>query len=373
MMRLLLTFIILFSCQAHAQVNYMDLANLLINNGSLGRGLEALKKVKFEGEKAESKYLTIYGRYFEKSQNPQMALMNYTKAIQLDADNLQAYLNKSQVLLSQEKYSEVIKLLSAKKELQTKLSYFLAMSISYQSSKDFEKAWEVLHVGINTFPKNTLLQKQKWMLLVELNLYQESLDFLISDMTRFNGQDYLGFINEYANRNQIDVSQKLATYAEQLFPENIKIKKAIVANFVRKKQFLMASNYLDKYIYHINNDDLLDLAVRINQKLKRFKRAEFLANFFQSENLRVESKVSELLAREDYEQLIQMERKVVPLKLKNKDDVLYAIAYGHYSVGNYKKAIRRLDELTGDKIIKKSMALKATVLECIGDQFACSL
>ena len=377
---LLLTLLLtasLFGADAKKEqdIDYVALATLLIKDAHYTRANEALTHVDTKAKDFDfGHYYTLKGIVELKLSNYKESNTNFYKAIESGQKEKSLYIYIAQNSFKLKEYKKTIEALgNAPKLLHDKANLMALKAESYYRLKEYNKALLVLNKLLELHPHYYKAYRQRFAYFVSLQLYQSALSDakVYLAHAKVNEQVTLSFINALREAKEIKKATLLAEAAHLRYPKNTRII------------LLLANLYIDKDMLQ-SAADLFDEASDIDYKYTKdaaemFRRAkDFTQALYKNSQLldtkeKYKQKVAIYLEFGEYEKLVATQSALERNGLLKEQNLLYALAYSYYKIGDFKSAEKYLKKITRSDLFTKSIELRKNMAKCQSNYWECSL
>lgn len=345
-----------------AQVDYLELAKLMYKNNNIIKAASSLSKVKVE-EVDPEEYYRLLGLIELKSQRFQKAkeaFLNVEKQSGFKKD-IYLYLAQAEFGLGNNQNAlDVLK--KGQGIVESFPKFYLLLTNIYQKNKDYQNAWENLHLGLSKFKDNKTLKKQKWLLLVDLNLFQESFKWLIDNKKSWKQLEYLQFAGEYRNRKQFTQALSTGEIGRLLYPDDNEISMELARVYIQQGKLYAAASLIDQVA--LRDYSFADKASEVWRQTGNNWRARYWTTFIQDKELMLKQKLTLAISDQDFEKVIHLTPLLERSELSQSEDIQYALAYAHLMNGKFNKVNHFLKDITRSDLLKKSLVLRKTLESC---------
>ena len=377
---LLLTLLVtlsLFGADAKKEqdIDYVALATLLIKDAHYARANKALTHVNIESKALDlAQYYTLKGIVELKLSNYKESNTNFYKAIESGQKEKSLYIYIAQNSFKLKEYKKTIEALNNAPALLHKKPNLMALKAeSYYRLKEYNEALLALNKLLEVYPNYYKAYRQRFAYFVSLKLYQSALSDakIYLEHTKANEQVTLSFINALREAKEIKKATLLAEAAHLRYPKNTTII------------LLLANLYIDKEMLH-SAAELFNEASQIDYKYTKdaaemFRRAkEFTQALYKNSQIldtkeKYKQKVAIYLEFAEYEKIVATQSALKRNGLLKEQNLLYALAYSYYKIGDFKSAEKYLKKITRSDLFTKSLELRKNMAKCQNNHWECSL
>ncbi len=356
-------------------IDYVALASILIKDGHYSRANEALSHIDVNSKETDlMQYYTLEGIVKMKLSLYKESNEEFYKAIKNGQKEKSIYLYIAQNYFKLKRYSKVIEALDKVSNLVNKKPTLMALKAeSYYRLKKYKDALSELSQLLKLHPKYYDAYRQRFVYFMSLKLYQSALDDanVYLKHAKANEKVTVSFIYALREAKELKKAILLAEDAHITYPKNATIT------------VLLANLYIDKGMLK-SAADLFNDASMIDYKYTKdaaemYRRAkDFVAAFYKnSQILDPKEKYKQIIAIYlefgEYEKIAATKDALERNGLLKEQNILYALAYSYYKIGEYNKAEKYLKKITRSDLYKKSIELRKNMAKCKNNHWECSL
>jgi len=356
-------------------IDYVALATLLIKDAHYTRANEALSHVNTQAKDFDfAHYYTLKGIVALKLAHYEESNKYFYKSIESGQKEKSIYVYIAQNSFKLQEYTKTIKALEhAPALLKSKPNLMALKAESFYRLKEYNEALMTLKKLLELHPKYYKAYRQRFAYFIALKLYQSALSDakVYLAHAKENEQVTISFINALREAKETKKAILLAEAAHLKYPKNTTII------------LLLANLYIDKGMLQ-SAADLFDEASDIDYKYTKdaaemFRRAkDFTQALYKNSQLldtkeKYKQKVAIYLEFGEYEQLVATEEALKRNGLLKEQNLLYALAYSYYKIGDFKKAEKYLKKITRSDLFANSIELRKNMAKCQTNHWECSL
>jgi len=383
MKKLLLLLLLLFlntalyagDAKKEEDIDYVALASILIRDGHYSRANEALSHIDVKSEDADlMQYYTLEGIVKMKLSLYKESNDAFYKAIKNGQIEKSIYLYIAQNYFTLKEYDKVITALDAVDALVKQKSTLMALKAeAYYRLQKYNDALSELSELLKLHPKYYDAYRQRFVYFMSLNLYQSALEDanVYLKHAKANEKVTLSFIYALREAKELKKATLLAEDAHLQYPKNATIT------------VLLANLYIDKDMLKCAAD-LFNDASMIEYKYTKdaaemYRRAkDFVASLYKNSQIlnpkeKYKQKIAIYLEFGAYEKVAATKDALQRNGLLAEQNILYALAYSYYKIGEYNKAEKYLKQITRSDLYKKSIELRKNMAKCQNNHWECSL
>lgn len=358
---MILIFMILIT-SIRAQVDYFELAKLMYRNNNILKAQENLSRVK--SEEVDSKdFYRLSGLIDLKLQRFNEAITAFEKVESLKKFNKDIYLYHAQAAYGLKNNQLTLDLLKkGNLFIQELPKFYLLSNLVNFDMGNLEQSWSYLQIGLNKFPENMTLKKQKWLMLLNLKLYQESFVWLVDNKSLWKQLDFLQFAGEYRNRQLLRQALATGEMARLLFPRDTDISMELVKAYIQNKKIFAAADLLDQ-IASLDHS-YAGKASELWRQSGNIQRASYWSTYIYDKDELLKQKLSLAISAKDFEKVSHLSPLIERSKLIQSEDIQYALAYASLMNNELVKANNFMKGIAREDLIKKVLVLRTTLESC---------
>lgn len=332
--------------------------------------INATKTKVFEAPKTytKEKYLFTVASSDEKKE----------KAPEFDAEaKRQAKIEQLYIYLTQEyykfkDYKNTVESLENAGELgKNRPELYTLRAECYYKQKLHEEAFSALSVGIEKFPEDSTLLKQKFYYFADLKLYQSAIStaYLYMKKVGPSPHEYSAIAQMLIGANEIDSAIKLLEEARLKFPKDADLGILLGHMYLKKDMKHATAHLFDESFYY--DKKYLKDAVEINRRAENNQRALYLnaQNIDKIEKLK--QKIAIYLNAGEFRKIIGLEKALKRYKMLDDDNLRYALAYSYYMSDDYKNAEEQLKHITDSELFSKATVIRKNIEKCTNNPMEC--
>ncbi len=378
--RLLLLLVLLLAPAATLQaqddaeeVNYLELAALMVRDGNLERAMLALDQVDLEAEDLDLlRYYTLRGTTHLRRNEYEPAIDAFESAIASGQAPSVVYVYLAQAYFSVQRYRDVITALDqAGAELERIASLYHMRAQSYWLLDEPAMALAVLDQATEVFPEDPGFQRRKVFFLMDLGLYQEAAVQGAEYLSRSEGklEDYVALGNAMRASGQLDEAARLLELAKLRFPTDTSVKKVLANTYMDRDELNAAADLV--FEAALFDPALVSEAAELYRRAGRPERALMLNQQIQNQEVKLKQRLALYLETQQFAQAAAMDMDLRRLGLLNDEDIRYALAYAYFKTGDFAAAELQLQRLTRPDLFRKAAELRSAMQDCAEDIWQC--
>lgn len=354
-------------------IDYLELASLMLKDGNLDRAEIALSQVDLEQEELDVQRFYIISALLQirKNNNEQaISLINKAKSLAPVEAVMDIYL--AQAAYATEKYQLVIEALHSAGPTVAKIpSIYHMRAQSYWKLKNHDMGIAVLDQASQIFADDKSFPRRKIFYYLELGYNKQAAELGQAYLEKFSGEldDYLAIGNALrASGDQLAALQFLED-ARLKFPNNEGISKSLAAVYIQQENYYSAAKIIHDASYH--NSELIKEAAELYRRAGSEYMALSLNSLIDDQTEKLKQRMALLLQLENFEQAAAMENNIKRINLDSDENIKYALAYALFKIGNYSRSENYLSQITDTEIFKKAIELRKIMQDCAQDSWRC--
>ncbi len=364
------------------EVDFIELASVLVQDGHYDRAEEALLNVDLEqdDEVDRGKFYAVYGLVHLNRSEAALAKTNFYKAIDegfVDETTGKTpdviYIYLAQVHYSLEEYREAIDAIQKAGEAAARLSStYIMRAHSHWLLNERDQTWSVLESASDRFPGNYSFTRRKVFYLIELALYQEAAELgkAYLDASEGTAEDYVAIGNALRSAGQFDEALRFLERGGLKFPGNLDLAKVKAHTYLGRGDSLAAAEIF--YQASLDDPNLISEAAELYRRAGKLYRALSLNTEIQKQDIKLKQRLAILLELEDYSSIITMEDAMNRAGLlEAEEDLRYALAYAFFKMNQYDDAIRHIALLKRPDLFRKGVELRKAMDDCQAEPWRC--
>ena len=355
-------------------VDYVELAALLMRDGEAGRAAEALARVDLAAEGVDLvKYHTVRGLIALETQQLDTAAEAFDAAVAAGQTEPMIHLYRAQAYFGLERYAEAVAALdSAGEQVDGISGAWMLRAHAYWMQNQRQQALDTLSQAGDRFPGNTGFQRRQVFYLVEAGLYAEAADLGRDYLSRGTpkAEDYAAIGTALRRSKSFEEALRFLETARLQFPEDGSIARALAQTWLENGNPLAAAEVMAAQAER--EPVLLVEAAELFRRAGHTGRALNLNARVDDGERKLKQRVGLLLAARKYAEVTGMEGALRRAGLYADEDLRYALAYAWYRSGDFDAVERHLQALTRPELFRKATELRRLMQECADTPWACA-
>lgn len=369
------------------EVNYLDLAALMLRDGNLDRALGALDQIDLEAEQQTNaeldeddeerfdfgRYWALRGTTHQRRNEMELARDAFNKAIEAGRTDASIFLSIAQISFSLQDYQAALDAVNrAGREVERIASVYHLKAQANWLLERHSNAIAVLDQASKIFPEDNSFQRRKVFFLIELGLYQEAavLGEQYLAATAGSADDYIAIGNALRQSGQIDDALRFLEAAQIKYPQNVTIKKVLAHTYIDQGSLHVAADVINEAA--IIDPALLPEAAELYRRAGQIYRALSLNSEVIDQQAKLKQRLAIFIELSRFEQAGAMENDLRRLGLLDNEDVRYALAFALFKSGEFDRAEQHLSLLTRTDLFRKAIEVRRAMQECEGNVWKCT-
>ena len=355
------------------EVNYLDLAALMLRDGNLDRAVIALDQVPLDDENVDLlRYYTLRGMAHLRRNEPEAAAQVLELAVATGGAESIVYIYLAQVYFQLERYRDVLTTLDlAGPELERIASIYHMRAQCHWLLGKSALALATLDAAGELFPLESAFLRRKVFFLIELGLYREAAEQgrIYLQQSEGKREDYVALGNAMRAGGEEEEAASLLERARLMFPGDADVNKVLAHAYLDMGQMNTAAELV--YEAALLDPTLIGEAAELYRRAGRPYKALMLNGQISDQKTKFRQRLALLLELQRYEQAASMDGDLKRVGLLEDEDVRYALAYAVFKVGDFDEAETHLQKLTRPDLFRKAAELRRTIQDCSEDPWKC--
>ncbi len=356
------------------EVDFIELAALLMRDGESTRAAEALARVDLSVEGLDlAKYHTVRGLIALEQQQLETAADAFDAAVGAGQAEPMIHLYRAQAYFGLERYPQAIAALDEAGEAVAGISgaWMLRAHALWMQGKR-QAAFDTLSDAGNRFPGNLGFQRRQVFYLVEAGLYAQAADLGRDYLNRGEpkADDYAAIGTALRRSRSFDEALRFLEAARLKFPDNGAIARALAQTWLESGKPLAAADVMAAQAER--EPELLVEAAELYRRAGQTARALNLNARVEDGARKLKQRVGLLIAARKYAEVTALEGGLRRAGLWDDEDLRYALAYAWYRLGQFENVERHLQVLIRPELFRKATELRRLMQECADTPWACA-
>ncbi len=356
-------------------VDYVVLATLLMKDGYYNRANQALKHVDTTQEDLDkAQFFTLKGLIQLKLHEYQASNTSFLLAIKNGQQEKSVYLYIAQNHFKLKQYAQAIKALESANQLVNAKPKLMALKAEcFYRLHDYNSALVTLKEVNLLHPKYYDAYKQRFSYYISLELYQSALDdaniYLQNADT--NEKVTISFISALRKAKETHKAMILAEEAHLKYNKNVIITILLANLYIDVNMIESAATLFDEA--SLQDSKYIKDSSEMFRRAKDFVQAIYKNSQILDTKEKYKQKVAIYLEFSQYERVIATESALIRNDLLKDENLVYALAFSYYKVGEFDQSEKYLKKITQNNLFSKSIELRKNMDKCKNNHWECSL
>lgn len=355
------------------EINFLDLAALMLRDGNLDRAVVALDQVPLDDEDVDLKrYYTLRGMAHLRRNEPELAVAALESAIATGTAESIVYVYLAQVYFQLDRFRDVLLTLDeAGPGLEKIAAVYHMRAQCHWMLKEQGLALATLDLAGQLFPQETGFLRRKVFFLIELDLYREAAEQGRVYLQRSEGkrEDYVALGNALRAGGELAEAILLLEQARLMYPGDADVNKVLAHAYLDQGKINTAAALI--YEASLLEPALTGEASELYRRAGRPHRALMLNGQISDQQVKFRQRLALLLELQRFEQAAAMENDLRRTGLIDDEDIRYALAYAVFKVGDFDAVELHLQKLTRADLFRKAAELRRAMQDCSEDTWQC--
>jgi len=362
-------------------IDYLNLAALLISDGNFDRAEMMLVNVEKPNEEGEvmsidyAQYHLLKGLLAFKRGDYEDAEAQYELSIEQGQEDKLIHIYLAQTHYALNEFELALNDIENSEEVgQAMASVFSLKAQCHWKIKQYDSAWVALDQGVMKFLSDTRFERQKIYYLIEKGLYQTAITLAKAFLA--NNENSESMVKEYISlgralreSGQVKLAVEVLEKAKLLFPTSVPVATELAHVYMKQDQILTASDIFAQA--YILEPKLAADTAELYRQAGRLYRALNINSEIPDQKTKMKQRLAILVELSDFESVAAMDDALERLGLYENQDILYAHAYSLYRTGAFNQSRSQLSGLTRPDLFRKATELRSAMEKCEGATWQC--
>lgn len=356
-------------------VDYVVLATLLMKDGYYNRANQALKNVDITQEDLDkAQFFTLKGLIQLKLHEYQASNTSFLLAIKNGQKEKSVYLYIAQNHFKLKQYARAIEALENANELVNEKPKLMALKAEcFYRLHDYNNALITLKEVNLLHPEYYDAYKQRFAYYISLELYQSALDDanIYLENADTNEKVTISFISALRKAKETHKATVLAEEAHLKYDKNVIITILLANLYIDINMIESAATLFDEA--SLQDNKYIKDSSEMFRRAKDFVQAIYKNSQILDTKEKYKQKVAIYLEFSQYERVIATESALIRNDLLKDENLVYALAFSYYKVGEFDQSEKYLKKITQNNLFTKSIELRKNMDKCKNNHWECSL
>ena len=351
------------------EVNYLELASLMLKDNNVARAETALSQVDLEQEGLDiQRFHVINGLLQVRKGENQAAIDAFLAAKKLGAVDsvINVYLAQSAFALQQ--YQLTIDSLDHAGQAIVRIpSVYHMRAQAHWLLKEHEMALAVMDQASLIFSDDAAFPRRKIFYLIELGLNSTAAELGIEYLEKYQADatDYVGIGHALRSSGNLILALRFLQRAKLRFPNDPDVAKTLAATYVANQSYHAAAQIVHELA--LLDNALLSEAAELYRRAGQKHMALMLNGLVENQADKLKQRLGLLIELENYEQAVEMQQDIKRVRIDADENIQYAMAYALFKVGEYDQAESYLSRITDSQLFQKAVEIRKIMADC-GEQ-----
>ncbi len=355
------------------EVDYLELASLMMRDGNLDRAEVALAQVELEADGVDvQRFHVISGMLAGRLNRHEAARDSLLKAIELGEVEPVIHVHLAQTAYTLEDYRLALESLDRAGEAVARIpSGYHMRAQSHWFLTDYTAAIAVLDQASSVFEDDASFDRRKLFYFVELGLYSDAAEIgkVYLAENDASAEDFIAIGNALRASGQYQFALEFLQEARIRYPQNEQVAKALALVYINTGHYHSAAAIVHEAA--LLNPVLLSEAAELYRRAGQHYMALSLNSQVSDQQDKLKQRLALLLETGDYDQAASMEVSLKRNRLDQLDDIRYALAYAYFKTGQFSQSEQYLAGISDTVLFKKSLELRKAIEDCTVDSWRC--
>ncbi len=354
-------------------VNYLELASLMLKDNNIERAESALSQVDVNVADFDlQRFHIITGLLQVRKGENQAAIDAFVAAKKLGEVDSVINVYLAQSAFATEQYQLTLSALDdAGTTIQKIPSVYHMRGQAHWLLKQHEMALAVMNQASLIFPEDASFPRRKIFYLIELGLNstaaEQGLEYL--EKHQADATDYVAIGNALRASGNLILAIRFLERAQLKFVNNQEITKALAATYISNQSYHTAAQLVHKLA--LTDNSLLSEAAELYRRAGQRNMALTMNSLVENQEQKLKQRLGLLIELENYEQAANMENDIKRVRIDSDENILYAMAFALFKVGDYDKAESYLSRITDTQLFQKAVEVRKIMADCADETWRC--
>ncbi len=355
------------------EVNYLELASLMLKDNNVERAEFALSQIDLNEEGLDvQRFHVINGLLQVRKGENQAAIDAFTAAKKLGPVDsvINVYLAQSAFALEQ--YQLTIDSLDSAGDAVVRIpSVYHMRGQSHWLMNEHEMALAVMDQASLIFNDDASFPRRKIFYLIELGLNSTAADLGVEYLEKYkaDASDYVGIGNALRSSGNLILALRFLERAKLKFPGNPDVAKTLAATYIADQSYHAAAQIIHELA--LKDNSLVSEAAELYRRAGQKHMALMLNGLIENQEQKLKQRLGLLIELENFEQAAQMQQDIKRVRIDSDENIQYAMAYALFKVGEYDLAESYLARITDSQLFQKAVEIRKIMADCGTETWRC--
>lgn len=355
------------------EVNYLELASLMLKDNNLERAAIALSAVDLDAEGVDLKrYHVLNGLLQVRKGENQAAIDAFVAAKALGEVDSVINVYLAQSAFATEQYQMAIEALNSAGDAVARIpSVYHMRGQSHWLLKEHDMAIAVMDQASLIFPEDAAFPRRKIFYLIELGLNSTAAELGLEYLEKYqaDADDYVGIGNALRASGNLILALRFLERAKLKFPNHPDVAKALAATYISNQSFHAAAGLVHQLA--LTDKTLLSEAAELYRRSGQRHLALTVNSLVDDQPQKLKQRLGLLIELGNFEQAANMEQDILRNRIDDDENIQYALAYALFKVGDYDKAESYLSRITDAQLFQKAVEVRKIMADCAAEVWRC--
>jgi len=356
-----------------ADVDYLELASLMLKDNNLERAETALSQVNREREGFDlQRFHVVSGLLQVRKGENQAAIDAFQAAKKLGEVDAVINVYLAQSAFALEQYALVIESLNSAGERVARIpSVYHMRGQAHWLLKQHDMAIAVMDQASLIFPADASFQRRKIFYLIELGLNSTAAELgqAYLEQHQADAADYVAIGNALRVSGNLILALRFLERAKLIFPHDADVTKSLAATYISNQSYHAAANLVHQLA--LSDPALLSEAAELYRRAGQRHLALTLNSQVEDQKQKLKQRLGLLIELQNYEQAASMEQDIKRVRIDDDENIQYALAYALFKVGDYEQAESYLSRITDTQLFQKAVEVRKIMADCADEPWRC--
>ena len=360
---------------AKDDVNYLDLATLLIRDKNYDRASAILSQVNPAKEKKKNlaRLYTLRGLVRLHQSLYKQSADDFALAIKSGQEDPIIHVYLGQAYYYAREYDKSLKAFKKAPEKTNAIpGTYIMRSEAYSNLERNEEAWDVLTQGLKRHPNYIEIVRRKANFAIKLGLFQvgTALSEIYLEQGEGSYQDYLAVGNALYRSSNNREALSFLEIARLRYPLQPEVSVELARVYKSEELYRTAAGLLEQAALRGRQELFSESAELFRQTGELYQALSINGRIAKSKE-RLRQRLGILLELRQYELIATMNQDLVRVGLLKDESIRYAVAYAFFKTGDYSKATSLIDGLRDPSLFKQATELRKAMQDCRKARWKC--
>ena len=358
---------------ADDEVDHVALAAMLLRDGHHDRAETVLSRVDLDQEGVDLKtYHTLRGLLRLRIGAHAEAIAAFEAAIENGQHDDSVFVYLAQCYYGLRNWERTIQSVENAQDEATKYPELFMMRAEAELNLGRRPdAWRTLSRGAERFTDRPEFERQQTFLLIEMGLFQEAAERGRRYLARIEPgpADYVALAMAFKKGAHLERALEMLELAKLRFPDDDQLVLHLARAYTESGKLRAAADLLQRSAEL--DPTIARESAELFKRAAEFERALYMNALQGDQPEKFKQRVSILLDQRKFEEVSAMDRRLERLGVLDDQNVLYALAYAKFQVGDFASAEPYLKRIQDPQLFEYATQLRRMIAVCEKDPGQC--